>query len=205
MASSYTKDSIFLGSIIPTEIESMCRNLKDLDHEMFRKILKGKRKQMYTPHVVHLNDAFWNTFVTQTHSRVSSIYAWLLIFHSDHIWVNITTPDLEHLVFLFLIPYLQSLRPRFHENELITDLIISVSDAPHSCGQCIGRKRLQRNDEGYSGEQCHPTGETQSHHSWDVQAVIWGHPHPCVVTQTGGKLKSPVTKQMCTHQIDGSP
>ncbi|KAG7517267.1 hypothetical protein JOB18_003065 [Solea senegalensis] len=35
------KDSSFLGSRIPPEIESMSKNLKDVDHEMFRKILKA--------------------------------------------------------------------------------------------------------------------------------------------------------------------
>ncbi|XP_058505322.1 COMM domain-containing protein 5 [Solea solea] len=35
------KDSSFLGSRIPPEIESMSKNLKDVDHEMFRRILKA--------------------------------------------------------------------------------------------------------------------------------------------------------------------
>lgn len=44
MASSHAKDSTFLGGRIPPEIESMSKNLKDVDQEMFRKILKGKYK-----------------------------------------------------------------------------------------------------------------------------------------------------------------
>lgn len=31
-----------MGSRIPPEIESLSKNLKDVDQEMFRKILKGK-------------------------------------------------------------------------------------------------------------------------------------------------------------------
>lgn len=31
-----------MGGRIPPEIESMSKNLKDVDQEMFRKILKGK-------------------------------------------------------------------------------------------------------------------------------------------------------------------
>lgn len=41
MSSSHTKDSSFLGGRIPPEIESMSRNLKDVDQETFRKILKA--------------------------------------------------------------------------------------------------------------------------------------------------------------------
>ncbi|KAG7223597.1 hypothetical protein INR49_028490 [Caranx melampygus] len=41
MASSHTKDSSFLGGRIPPEIESMSKNLKDVDQDMFRKILKA--------------------------------------------------------------------------------------------------------------------------------------------------------------------
>ena len=41
MASSHAKDSSFLGGRIPPEVESMSKNLKDVDQEMFRKILKG--------------------------------------------------------------------------------------------------------------------------------------------------------------------
>ncbi|XP_039975616.1 COMM domain-containing protein 5 [Xiphias gladius] len=41
MASSHAKDSSFLGGRIPPEIESMSKNLKDVDQEMFRKILKA--------------------------------------------------------------------------------------------------------------------------------------------------------------------
>lgn len=42
MSSSHAKDSSFLGGRIPPEIEIMSKNLKDVDQEMFRKILKGK-------------------------------------------------------------------------------------------------------------------------------------------------------------------
>lgn len=42
MSTSHAKDSSFLGGRIPPEIESMSKNLKDVDQEMFRKILKGK-------------------------------------------------------------------------------------------------------------------------------------------------------------------
>ncbi|KAF3837972.1 hypothetical protein F7725_009740 [Dissostichus mawsoni] len=35
------KDSSFLGARIPAEIESMSKNLKDVDQELFRKILKA--------------------------------------------------------------------------------------------------------------------------------------------------------------------
>ncbi|XP_044219227.1 COMM domain-containing protein 5 [Thunnus albacares] len=41
MSSSHAKDSSFLGSRIPPEVESMSKNLKDVDQEMFRKILKA--------------------------------------------------------------------------------------------------------------------------------------------------------------------
>lgn len=41
MASSHTKDSSFLGSRIPPEIESMSKNLKDVDQDLFRKVLKA--------------------------------------------------------------------------------------------------------------------------------------------------------------------
>uniref|UniRef100_A0A8D3AQY0 COMM domain-containing protein 5 n=1 Tax=Scophthalmus maximus TaxID=52904 RepID=A0A8D3AQY0_SCOMX len=41
MASSHAKDSSFLGGRIPPEIESMSKNLKDVDHDMFRRILKA--------------------------------------------------------------------------------------------------------------------------------------------------------------------
>lgn len=41
MSSSHAKDSSFLGGRIPPEIESMSKNLKDVDQEMFRKILKA--------------------------------------------------------------------------------------------------------------------------------------------------------------------
>lgn len=41
MSATQTKDSSFLGSRIPPEIESMSKNLKDVDQEMFRKILKA--------------------------------------------------------------------------------------------------------------------------------------------------------------------
>lgn len=41
MSSSHTKDSSFLGGRIPPEIESMSRNLKDVDQELFRKTLKA--------------------------------------------------------------------------------------------------------------------------------------------------------------------
>ncbi|KAM7389025.1 hypothetical protein PAMP_023023 [Pampus punctatissimus] len=41
MASSHAKDSSFLGGRIPPEVESMSKYLKDVDQEMFRKILKA--------------------------------------------------------------------------------------------------------------------------------------------------------------------
>ncbi|XP_070769564.1 COMM domain-containing protein 5 [Enoplosus armatus] len=41
MSSSHAKDASFLGGRIPPEIESMSKNLKDVDQEMFRKILKA--------------------------------------------------------------------------------------------------------------------------------------------------------------------
>ncbi|XP_059201443.1 COMM domain-containing protein 5 [Centropristis striata] len=41
MTSSHSLDSSFLGGRIPPEIESMSKNLKDVDQEMFRKILKA--------------------------------------------------------------------------------------------------------------------------------------------------------------------
>ncbi|CAL8358377.1 unnamed protein product [Merluccius merluccius] len=41
MSSNQTKDSSFLGGRIPPEIESMSKYLKDVDQEMFRKILKA--------------------------------------------------------------------------------------------------------------------------------------------------------------------
>ncbi|PWA23621.1 hypothetical protein CCH79_00005789 [Gambusia affinis] len=40
MSSSNVKDSSFLGGRIPPEIESMSKNLKDVDQELFRKLLK---------------------------------------------------------------------------------------------------------------------------------------------------------------------
>lgn len=42
MSSSHAKDPSFLGERIPPEIESLSKNLKDVDQELFRKILKGK-------------------------------------------------------------------------------------------------------------------------------------------------------------------
>lgn len=44
MASTHTKDCTFLGSRIPPEVDSLSKNLKDVDQESFRKILKGKYK-----------------------------------------------------------------------------------------------------------------------------------------------------------------
>uniref|UniRef100_A0A3P8TBE9 COMM domain-containing protein 5 n=1 Tax=Amphiprion percula TaxID=161767 RepID=A0A3P8TBE9_AMPPE len=41
MSSSHAKDPSFLGGRIPPEIESMSKNLKDVDQELFRKILKA--------------------------------------------------------------------------------------------------------------------------------------------------------------------
>ncbi|GAA6224239.1 COMM domain-containing protein 5-like [Lates japonicus] len=41
MSSSHGKDSSFLGGRIPPEIESLSKNLKDVDQEMFRRILKA--------------------------------------------------------------------------------------------------------------------------------------------------------------------
>lgn len=42
MSSGHSKDFTFLGSRIPPEVESLSKNLKDVDQEMFRKLLKGK-------------------------------------------------------------------------------------------------------------------------------------------------------------------
>lgn len=41
MSSSHAKESSFLGGRIPPEIESMSKNLKDVDQELFRKTLKA--------------------------------------------------------------------------------------------------------------------------------------------------------------------
>ncbi|XP_072303159.1 COMM domain-containing protein 5 [Eucyclogobius newberryi] len=41
MSTSHTKEQSFLGAKIPPEIESMSRNLKDLDQDTFRKLLKA--------------------------------------------------------------------------------------------------------------------------------------------------------------------
>ncbi|XP_047440807.1 COMM domain-containing protein 5 [Mugil cephalus] len=41
MSTSHVKDPSFLGGRIPPEIESLSKNLKDVDHELFRKILKA--------------------------------------------------------------------------------------------------------------------------------------------------------------------
>lgn len=41
MSSGISKDFTFLGSRIPPEVESLSKNLKDVDQEMFRKTLKG--------------------------------------------------------------------------------------------------------------------------------------------------------------------
>ncbi|XP_075999523.1 COMM domain-containing protein 5 [Genypterus blacodes] len=41
MASSHAKDSSFLGGRIPPEIEALSKNLKDVDQELFRKLLKA--------------------------------------------------------------------------------------------------------------------------------------------------------------------
>ncbi|KAK2849505.1 hypothetical protein Q5P01_009339 [Channa striata] len=41
MSSSHAKDPSFLGGRIPPEIESLWKNLKDVDQEMFRKLLKA--------------------------------------------------------------------------------------------------------------------------------------------------------------------
>uniref|UniRef100_A0A3Q0RC21 COMM domain-containing protein 5 n=1 Tax=Amphilophus citrinellus TaxID=61819 RepID=A0A3Q0RC21_AMPCI len=41
MSSSHIKDSSFLGGRIPPEVESLSKNLKDVDQELFRKILKA--------------------------------------------------------------------------------------------------------------------------------------------------------------------
>ncbi|XP_056294786.1 COMM domain-containing protein 5 isoform X2 [Pseudoliparis swirei] len=41
MSSSQAKDSSFFGGRIPAEIESLSKNLKDVDQETFRKILKA--------------------------------------------------------------------------------------------------------------------------------------------------------------------
>lgn len=42
MSSVHAQDSSFLGGRIPPEIDSLAKNLKDVDQELFRKILKGK-------------------------------------------------------------------------------------------------------------------------------------------------------------------
>lgn len=49
MSSSHSKDFTFLGSRIPPEVESLSKNLKDVDQEMFRKILKGKHLSNVIP------------------------------------------------------------------------------------------------------------------------------------------------------------
>ncbi|XP_068181685.1 COMM domain-containing protein 5 [Antennarius striatus] len=41
MSSTHGNDSSFLGGRIPPEIESMSKNLKDVDQELFRKLLKA--------------------------------------------------------------------------------------------------------------------------------------------------------------------
>uniref|UniRef100_H3C672 COMM domain-containing protein 5 n=1 Tax=Tetraodon nigroviridis TaxID=99883 RepID=H3C672_TETNG len=41
MASTRTKDCTFLGSRIPPEVDSLSKNLNDVDQETFRKILKA--------------------------------------------------------------------------------------------------------------------------------------------------------------------
>lgn len=41
MSSTHTKDSSFLGGRIPPEIESLSKNLQDVDQELFRKLLKA--------------------------------------------------------------------------------------------------------------------------------------------------------------------
>ncbi|XP_068596557.1 COMM domain-containing protein 5 [Brachionichthys hirsutus] len=41
MSSSHANDSSFLGGRIPPEIETMAKNLKDVDQEVFRKLLKA--------------------------------------------------------------------------------------------------------------------------------------------------------------------
>lgn len=56
-----------------------------------------------------------------------------------------------------------------------------------SCGQRPGGEGLQRSDEVDSREQSHPSGEAQSHCSRNVQSSLGGHPHPHILTQTGGK------------------
>lgn len=44
MSSGHAKDFTFLGSRIPPEVESLSKNLKDVDQDLFRKTLKGKSK-----------------------------------------------------------------------------------------------------------------------------------------------------------------
>lgn len=44
MASTRAKDCTFLGSRIPPEVDSLSKNLNDVDQETFRKVLKGKYK-----------------------------------------------------------------------------------------------------------------------------------------------------------------
>lgn len=41
MSTNHTTDSSFLGGRIPPEIESMSKNMKDLDQDTFRKLLKA--------------------------------------------------------------------------------------------------------------------------------------------------------------------
>lgn len=46
MSSIHAQDSSFLGGRIPPEIESLSKNLKDVDQEMFRKMLKGTDSEL---------------------------------------------------------------------------------------------------------------------------------------------------------------
>lgn len=80
------------------------------------------------------------------------------------------------------------------------EINVTVNNVFCSCGQCLGGERLQRSDEGDSGEQHRPTGQTQPHYSRDVQGAFWGHPHPHSVTQTGGTV-SCCSSHAATHWL----
>lgn len=50
MSSGHVKDLGFLGGRAPPEIESMSRSLKDVDQDLFRKLLKGKSNSCLGKH-----------------------------------------------------------------------------------------------------------------------------------------------------------
>lgn len=43
MTSSVSRDPSFLGGRTPPEIDALAKHLKDVEHELFRKILKGSQ------------------------------------------------------------------------------------------------------------------------------------------------------------------